>query len=202
MEGLDLNWFCRCSTCGRVLTGSLEVKTCDCPYYCCQVCMERQQPGQCPACGTQYRARQNLVQKITQLYKGVISFYSIDRSRPQGIQLQVQDLVQAVQDAARGPDVNQISPQAYEQAVQIVETPPVAMGAVAYSAEQPSTPTCSGCHVPLGTKGRCPNCRKVALDHVGFNHQAFLSNKWNCSQCSFRNVHSSNRCVNCSYVQS
>ena len=199
MEGLDLNWFCRCSVCGRVLTGSLEVRTCDCPYFCCLVCVEKQQPGQCSACGSEYRTRQDLVQKITQLYKGALSFYSNCRSQPQVVQSQVTDLIQAVYNVVRGPAVSEVPPQAYE-AKKVVEIPPVE--AMPYSVAQPSSPMCSGCGAPLGMKGRCQICHKVALEHVGFNHQAFLSNKWNCPQCSFRNVYSSDRCVNCSYVPS
>ncbi len=198
MEGLDLAWLCACSVCGRVLTGSIDVIVCGCPYFHCQVCVEKQQSGQCLRCGSEYRARQDLVQKITQLYKGVLSFYSNFRSQPHEIRSQIAALSQAVYNAAQGPAVSQVPQQAYE-AKQVVETPPVE--AMPYSAAQSSNPVCSGCGVPLGMKGRCPSCRKVALEHVGFNHQLFLSNKWSCSQCSFRNVHSSDRCVNCSYVQ-
>ena len=220
MEGLQVSWFCRCLLCERVLTGNLDVAACKCPQFYCQVCTEKQPSGYyCETCASQCFPRgPEFIQRIAQLYKGVINFYKSNRSKPHEAYGPIQELIRGfyaavTQAAGANQDAAPIQPvppaphmPAYEPPS--ANPPPIRASyeqQPAYFSELPQHsgqfPVCRHCGGTLGLKGRCQDCRKVTLEQVGFDRQAFLANKWDCPQCSFRNVHSSDRCVNCEYIK-
>lgn len=44
---------------------------------------------------------------------------------------------------------------------------------------------------------RCIACNKVNYERMEFNKERFLSSKWECTHCHFRNVHSNQKCIEC-----
>lgn len=44
---------------------------------------------------------------------------------------------------------------------------------------------------------RCLQCSKVNYSRMEFNRERFLSSKWECLTCHFRNVHSNQKCIEC-----
>ena len=44
---------------------------------------------------------------------------------------------------------------------------------------------------------RCISCNKVNYERMEFNRERFLSSKWECTHCQFRNVHSNQKCIEC-----
>lgn len=136
-----------------------------------------------------------------------------NRSKPHEAYGPIQELIQgfyaavaqsagANQDAALIQPVDQAPPMpAYEP--RSADPPPINAPYEQHYSSQLSGqfPVCRHCGGALGLKGRCQVCRKVTLEQVGFDRQVFLANKWDCPQCSFRNVHSSDRCVNCEYIK-
>lgn len=55
---------------------------------------------------------------------------------------------------------------------------------------------CVFCSKPLSGP-RCISCNKVNYERMEFNRERFLSSKWECTHCHFRNVHSNQKCIEC-----
>lgn len=79
-------------------------------------------------------------------------------------------------------------PQASPMAIDRIIFPEILTG--------PEHEFCGYCGVALYGP-RCGQCRKVNFNRVTFSREQFLSNKWECPSCHFRNVHSNQKCIEC-----
>ena len=77
--------------------------------------------------------------------------------------------------------------------MQIYDPPSVFFPAIELNPYQNQ---CLFCQTQLSGP-RCMRCSKVNYSRMEFDRDRFLSSKWECAHCHFRNVHSNQKCIEC-----